>query len=1337
MRAVLPGKPSPKLQAVCTGQWAGHRLIAYISGNALVILSGPDSLLQTIYRDEPDQLQSVALDEASGKLATCSKSILCTYRPYGEDECALKWSLEEALTMDVESDIAPTLSWGSSEELLLGGKSLRLLATTGPIRDIWTSSLPSPVKLALFSHDASFVASTGFYDRLAKIWRRRSFGSDDVRFDYSYLAHPTTVTGFHWREPRHKEQTIDNVLYTQCADNILRVWVASDPHGLQLLQLWAQVDLQESIKPRLSSITPPSRERYAFIIDSRDFCLATERAVQNANDEEKGGDALNHIIEIAHRSPEVCVVLDDEGHMSAWGFENVGCKDRKTSNVFNITHGHGVKLASLSGAAAEERHVSILNFSSVDPSSDINVLAHHFDGRIEWLVGPVAWLFDSSPRKIRLKQQAVWSGHDAHVKKMIRTAQGTALVSHTQQNECFLWKQKDYGNEAGGTSMIRQSVLAVEEHIHRTCVLKGGDLVVFLHYGHISLWDARTPRATRLASLDYRLKGKPLCLIILPQVNANKGRAYVATISSEMKGVTWEIQCDGLYNGIEKGVQASMREFDAFDLGGKDDLAFCVPVDPAGSSTTVSHSVDAFSSDVAISCTTSGTLHTWAAAVDRSDTQPKWLLTATVDTRVDRPSLVSASSIRKTALVDSEKTSLTVWDTRSSQLEFERTFEAQDTIRDLDWTSTPDNQSLLAVGFPYRVLMLAQLRFDYLDAGPAWTVVRSVSTRDLSPTPIGDSTWLSGGSLVVGAGHQFFIYDKQVEITGDLETDLRLRSHHRVSWNIFDVVAHLNGPLPFFHPQFLAQCILCGKGSLVQRIIIALYKKLKFYSDGDELDGMLGISLEDFYREEQDTPLAARKELGSSFADFVEDEDDAVVSEDLATSLNEKLAQIAIPQLSSTEQFHLADIVECVATVEKQRRSMDDNAARFLLFFRQHMLRKRRTTAVNFGWREITWAFHSSSQDILIDLVCRHFQSKLRWEHARESGMFMWISDITAMRAQFEIIARNHYTQTDEKNPIDCSLYYLALRKKNVLLQLWRMAGWNREQKSTQKLLANNFEEARWKTAALKNAYALLSRHRFEYAAAFFLLADCLRDAVAVCVNQLGDLQLGIAVARVYEGDDGPVFKEILEDRLLPLAATEGNRWMASWAFWMLKRRDMAVRALISPVYTLVDTPSSPNLRSQLFLVNDPALVVLYKQLRERTLQTLRGASKIAPRVEWEFLLHNARLYDRMGCDVLALDLVRNWEFFKQLPELTGGNNPANDQSTAAAAAAAAAAAVDPRKMLRRRSSLVVADLPSPTESRHPASDVGLQKSPPLPPPAPPPGFEEPSASSLLDSFGF
>lgn len=140
--------------------------------------------------------------------------------------------------------------------------------------------------------------------------------------------------------------------------------------------------------------------------------------------------------------------------------------------------------------------------------------------------------------------------------------------------------------------------------------------------------------------------------------------------------------------------------------------------------------------------------------------------------------------------------------------------------------------------------------------------------------------------------------------------------------------------------------------------------------------------------------------MRSSFADAsAEEEESSVIDENTAAILNENLARIALPQLSSHEQFRLVDTIECVATVEKHRRSMDDNAARFLLFFRQHMLRKSQGVANKdrVSWREIVWAFHSGSQDILTDLVSRQFNGKLTWKAARESGLFMWLSDLTSL----------------------------------------------------------------------------------------------------------------------------------------------------------------------------------------------------------------------------------------------------------------------------------------------------------------------------------------------------
>jgi hypothetical protein len=73
----------------------------------------------------------------------------------------------------------------------------------------------------------------------------------------------------------------------------------------------------------------------------------------------------------------------------------------------------------------------------------------------------------------------------------------------------------------------------------------------------------------------------------------------------------------------------------------------------------------------------------------------------------------------------------------------------------------------------------------------------------------------------------------------------------------------------------------------------------------------------------------------------------------------------------------------------------------------------------------------------------------------------------------------------------------------------------------------------------------------------------------------------------------------------------------------------------------VLSPPETPKLEAKLFSADDPALVVLYKQLREKSLQTLRGALSISPRAEWEFVMHTARLYDRMGCDLLALELSK------------------------------------------------------------------------------------------------
>jgi len=78
-----------------------------------------------------------------------------------------------------------------------------------------------------------------------------------------------------------------------------------------------------------------------------------------------------------------------------------------------------------------------------------------------------------------------------------------------------------------------------------------------------------------------------------------------------------------------------------------------------------------------------------------------------------------------------------------------------------------------------------------------------------------------------------------------------------------------------------------------------------------------------------------------------------------------------------------------------------------------------------------------------------------------------------------EVIARNEYMAGENRDPTKCSLFYFALGKAKLVHGLWRQAAWHKEQKVMLKFLANDFTEPRWRTAALKNAFALLSKQRF------------------------------------------------------------------------------------------------------------------------------------------------------------------------------------------------------------------------------------------------------------------
>lgn len=114
----------------------------------------------------------------------------------------------------------------------------------------------------------------------------------------------------------------------------------------------------------------------------------------------------------------------------------------------------------------------------------------------------------------------------------------------------------------------------------------------------------------------------------------------------------------------------------------------------------------------------------------------------------------------------------------------------------------------------------------------------------------------------------------------------------------------------------------------------------------------------------------------------------------------------------------------------------------------------------------------------------------------------------------------------------------------------------------------------------------------------------------------------------------------------MPIAIAGGHRWLATWAFWYLGRRDLAVRVLIvscllgaglsltakSPLDDVVSEWSTGKLPPAGNPENDdPSLLLLFQYLKSRSLQTAKGTSEIPEKTEFDFVLHNARVFFRMG----------------------------------------------------------------------------------------------------------
>ncbi|XP_063708500.1 dmX-like protein 2 isoform X2 [Culicoides brevitarsis] len=321
--------------------------------------------------------------------------------------------------------------------------------------------------------------------------------------------------------------------------------------------------------------------------------------------------------------------------------------------------------------------------------------------------------------------------------------------------------------------------------------------------------------------------------------------------------------------------------------------------------------------------------------------------------------------------------------------------------------------------------------------------------------------------------------------------------------------------------------------------------------------------------------------------------------------LSRLLTHTHLPGLSSLDQMHLLALADTVSTCNTDfaerfandaaktalakenysgneenisTDSLDDCGLRFLLAMKHYnyLLRCLPLSQRNMfqkqgvGTSNIVWAFHSESEEELLNLIPSYSKNQCKWSTLRELGVGYWLRNITILRQCFERLAKAAYQS--KQDPLDAALYYFAMKKKSVVYGLFKS---KRDEKMTA-FFSNNFSEDRWRKAALKNAYALLGKQRFEHAVAFFLLANSLNDALEVCLTKLEDLQLALVITKLYEGEHGsvllPTYKKIIYQEILGCDKDGNNQdldrmhpdpFLRSMCYWILKDYSESLSTLL------------------------------------------------------------------------------------------------------------------------------------------------------------------------------
>ncbi|KAL7406834.1 hypothetical protein ABVT39_027114 [Epinephelus coioides] len=418
-----------------------------------------------------------------------------------------------------------------------------------------------------------------------------------------------------------------------------------------------------------------------------------------------------------------------------------------------------------------------------------------------------------------------------------------------------------------------------------------------------------------------------------------------------------------------------------------------------------------------------------------------------------------------------------------------------------------------------------------------------------------------------------------------------------------------------------------------------------------------------------------------------------------AQVLSSHLMHSSLPGLTRLEQMFLVALADTVATTSAEVTSstdqqytggeaLDECGLRYLLAMRLHTclltslppLYRMQLLHQGLSTCHFAWAFHSEAEEELLNMIPAMQRGDPQWSELRAVGVGWWIRNINTLRKMVEKLGKAAFQRHND--PLDAALFYLAMKKKAVLWGLFRS---QHDEKMTQ-FFKNNFSEDRWRKAALKNAFSLLGKQRFEQSAAFFLLAGSLKDAIEVLMEKMEDIQLAMIVARLYEADfeNSSTCQGLLHEKVLGCnrdgsgyhcSRLHPDPFLRSIAYWIMKDYTRALDTLLERIPKEDD--ENPDVMVK---ACNPVVFSFYNYLRthpliirrhfanpEGTATTVGLTAEKSSAVEINLIerklfFTTANAHFKVGCPVLALEVL------SKIPKVTrkSGSSPLSKASSKA-----------------------------------------------------------------------